>query len=75
MDLEEKTVVHQCEKMERFHMLDTVLKVLDYGEWYYLIFNYPDRDPYFVCQKNLLAQGTLTEFEALFEGKIERRIK
>ena len=56
--------------MERFRMLNSVKEILDYGEWYYFIFNYEDRDPYFVCQKDLLTQGTLEEFEALFEGKI-----
>lgn len=75
LDLEEGTVVHQCEKMERFHMLDTVAKVLHYGEWYYLVFNYSDRDQYFVCQKDLLVRGTIEEFEALFEGKIERLVE
>ena len=74
LDLEENTIVHQCEKMERFHMIDSVKSVIDYGDWYHLIFYYSDRDMYFVCQKSLLTKGTLEEFEALFEGKIERRI-
>ena len=72
IDLEEQTIVHECEKMERFHMLDSVKQVIDYGDWYYFKFNYEDRDPYFVCQKSLLTQGTLEEFEALFTDKIVR---
>ena len=72
IDLTENSIVHECEKMERFHMLDSVEKVIDYGDWYYFIFSFEDRDPYFVCQKNLLTQGTIEEFEALFEGKIIR---
>jgi len=75
LDLKEETIVHKCEKMERFHMISSVKSVIDYGDWYYFIFNFGDRDPYFVCQKNLLAKGTLEEFEALFEDKIERRIR
>ena len=75
IDLEEQTIVHQCEKTERFHMLNSVERVLDYGEFYELIFQFEDRDPYFVCQKSLLTEGTLEEFEALFEGKIERQKK
>lgn len=73
VDTEEESIVHECEKMERFHMLYSVERVLDYGEWYYFIFNYANRDLYFVCQKSLLTNGTLEEFEELFEGKIERR--
>jgi hypothetical protein len=74
-DLEEGTVVHQCEKKERFHMISSINKIIDCGEWYYLTFNFSDRDLYFVCQKSLLTKGSLEDFEALFEGKIERRIK
>ena len=49
------------------------MSIIDYGEWYYVKFNLGDRDPYFVCQKDLLKNGTIEEFEALFEGKIERK--
>ena len=28
---------------------------------------------YFVCQKDLLIEGSLEEFEKLFEGKIQRK--
>ena len=55
-------------------MIDSVDTVIDYGDWYHLLFNFEDRDTYFVCQKNLLTKGTLEEFEALFDGKIERRL-
>ena len=73
LDLEEETILQECEKAERFHILSSVKSVIDYGDWYYLVFNYEDRDPYFVCQKDLLTQGTLEEFEALFEGKIVKK--
>lgn len=73
IDKTEGTIVHQCEKIERFHMISSVESVIDYGDWYYFIFGVGDRDPYFVCQKDLLTKGTLSEFEELFEGKIERR--
>ena len=74
VDLEEGTIIHICEKMERFHMISSVESVIDYGEWYDFVFQFEDRDLYFVCQKSLLTEGTLEEFESLFEGKIERRI-
>ena len=73
IDLEENMIVHQCEKMERFHNLDSVKRVFDYGDWYYFKFDYANRDMYFVCQKNLISQGTIEEFEELFKDKIERK--
>jgi len=72
IDLADKVIVKECEKQESYHMIDAVETVIDYGEWYYFIFELASRDLYFVCQKNLLSQGTLEEFESLFEGKIER---
>lgn len=74
-DLEEETVIHKCEKMERFHMINSITKVIDYGEWYYLIFQYSDRDLYFVCQKDLLTEGSIEDFEDLFKDKIEVRYR
>ena len=70
VDLEENMIVHQCETQERFHDLSSVKKVEDYEDWYYFYFYFSDRDWYFVCQKNLLTQGNLDEFEALFDGKL-----
>ena len=73
INLKEETIVHKSETTERFHMLSSVKKVVDYGEWYDFVFFFQDRDMYFVCQQSLLTHGTLEQFEALFEGKIERR--
>ena len=56
-------------------MIDDVKKIIDYGEFYDFVFTFSARDIYFVCQKDLLVCGTIEEFESLFEGKIERRIK
>ena len=74
VDLEDEVIVHECETCERFHGLDTVKAVYDYGEWYYFKFYFSARDLYFVCQKDLLAEGTLEEFETLFADKIVRKI-
>lgn len=52
-----------------------VKKVIDMGEWYYIIFNFPHKNLLFLCQKSLLNVGSLKEFEALFEEKIVRKSK
>ncbi len=47
-----------------------VKEVRDYDEFYYFVFKaYSYR---FVCQKDLLTQGTIEEFENLFTGKIKK---
>lgn len=50
-----------------------VKKVIDGGEWYHIKFYFYARSPYFICQKSLLQQGTLQQFEQLFADKIVKR--
>ena len=72
IDTEEETIVHCSKQGERFHMLSSVKCVKDYGEWYHFEFIFSDRDMYFVCQKTLLTQGNIEEFEGLFTDKLIR---
>lgn len=48
--------------------IDDVVKVLDKGEWYLIYVK--SRDGRFICQKNLLNEGTLDSFEEIFKEKI-----
>ena len=49
--------------------LEDLKRIDDYGEWYYFRF-YGSGRGYFICQKDLITEGTLEEFEKIFEGKI-----
>lgn len=61
---------------ERARKLSKVRKINDYGDCYFLIFDRLwDSSNVWVCQKDLLMQGSLEEFEAMFEGKIIRKTK
>lgn len=53
--------------------IEQVKTVKDYGEYYTLSFVgfFTISSPY-ICQKDLLTQGSIEEFEALFDGKIKR---
>lgn len=53
-----------------------VKEVKDYGDYYAFTFVgiLTNSSPY-ICQKDLLTQGTLADFEALFAGKIKRMPK
>lgn len=50
-----------------------VKEVYDYGSFYYLVLPKIYIDAVFVCQKDLLSNGTLDEFELLFKDKIVRQ--
>ena len=70
VDPEEQTIVVKGENFEHFRMFDEIVRVEDYGEWYYFVFPVTRKDISFVIQKNLITQGTLEEFENIFKDKI-----
>lgn len=53
--------------------VELVRKVFDYGEFYFISFYFGKISCYFICQKSLLTQGTIEDFEKLFDGKIVRK--
>lgn len=73
------TVLIDCEtiisKSDKFYLersVSEVVKVLDMGEWYHIFFD--DREGKFVCQKSLLIEGSLDEFESIFKDKIIKTV-
>lgn len=60
----------ECKKLTQSRPMSAVKKVVDLGEWYQIIFYFPQKSLYFVCQKNLITKGSIEEFEEIFEGKI-----
>ncbi len=54
--------------------LKNIKKVVDMGDWYKIYFYFPHKSNIFLCQKDLLVEGTLEEFENLFEDKLIRKI-
>lgn len=54
--------------------IEMVKEVVDYGEFYDLQFYYiAGRSFAFICQKDLLTQGTLEEFERIFKDKLIKK--
>lgn len=54
---------------------EDVETVNDWGEWYTFTFCPPQTENIsFICQKDLIVQGTIEEFETLFQGKIVRKV-
>ena len=72
IDLDNNEIIHECETTQRSHSIQSVKSIIDYGEWYYFEFDFTSRDLYYVCQKDLIVEGTLEDFEMLFSGKIKR---
>ena len=61
---------------KEFHYARTITqvkKVVDRGGWYHICFYYPYRNPRFICQKDLIKEGTIAEFEEMFADKLVRK--
>jgi hypothetical protein len=56
----------EWEKNYKEFSLDSVSQVIDYGNWYQIYFVLSRPLPPFVCQKSLITQGSIEEFETLF---------
>lgn len=68
--IENDMIVSKSNAAVDTRFMKDVKEVRDYGEFYYFVFKaYSYR---FVCQKDLLTQGTIEEFESLFAGKIKK---
>lgn len=50
--------------------ISDIKKITDMGKWYVIDFYFPNKNLFFVCQKDLLIEGSIDEFEKLFEDKI-----
>lgn len=53
--------------------IEDLKEIIDMGDWYDIVFYFPNKSPYFVCQKDLIIKGSIEEFEELFANKIIRR--
>jgi len=67
----------ECENEQEYanNRLDDVKNVVDLGDWYIVRFYFPINLRWFICQKDLIVEGTIEDFEKLFEGKIVRKYK
>ena len=68
-DFDKDTIFYSSEKNKDSFNISQIEKILDYGNFYHLIFE-PVPDSYYVLQKDLMVKGTIEEFENCFKDKI-----
>lgn len=61
-----------AEKYTETRLLSDVKMVIDFGAYYEIRFPLGKLSDKFICQKDLIKDGTIHEFEALFVDKITR---
>lgn len=73
IDTDERTIISQIKGMnEAFKALDDVTKVEDHGDYYAFYFGNRVSGLGFIAQKDLITQGTIEEFEEIFEEVLVR---
>ena len=73
IDIKENTIFGEYRKGAGSRSIDDVKKVIDMGGFYDIIFYFPNQWANCICQKDLIVEGTIEEFEKLFEDKIVRK--
>ena len=66
-----------CEGKDFRHVRSTedIKSIKDYGDFYQILFYFPHKSLVFVCQKDLIVEGTIEEFEERFADYIVRKTK
>ena len=73
IDRDEWTIVSRIKGLgEIYKNLDDITKVEDCGDYYAFYFNNRISGLGFIAQKDLIAQGTIEEFEEIFEEVLVR---
>ena len=73
IDLDDRTIVSEIKGTpETFRMIDDIIEVKDHGEFYSFKFNSMRNRYNFIAQKDLLTQGSIEEFEYIFEEVMVR---
>lgn len=70
--IENDIITCQSNALVESRTIQDVKEVRDYGDFYYLVFPLGKYSYRFVCQKDLLTQGTLADFKTMFAGKIKK---
>ena len=71
--VENGCMVCKSDKETTQRLISDARALYDYGAYYKIAFPFLKSSFKFICQKDLLTQGTLEDFEKLFEGKIVRK--
>lgn len=68
--IKDDIIISQGKEFSISNQISYVKKVIDNGDWYHIIFKFPHKSFRYFCQKDLLIDGTLEDFERIFKDKI-----
>ena len=72
--IEKETITSEGVSFNYHRQISTIKKIVDFGEYYHIFFNFSNKCENFICQKDLIINGTIEEFEQMFKDKIVKKI-
>lgn len=67
LDTEEETICCIADKYTESKFIYDIKKVTDHGEFYEVVFPFGKVSDKFICQKSLINEGSIEDFESLFD--------
>lgn len=67
LDTEDETICCIADKYTENKFIYDIKKVTDHGEFYEVIFPFGKVSDKFICQKSLINEGSIEDFESLFD--------
>lgn len=73
--INDNTIICVGEKFRYEMEFTDISKIIDYGDCYKILFKIPCNNQSFICQKDLIVDGSIEEFEIIFKNKIRKKNK
>ncbi len=70
VSINDDIIICKGENFEVANNIASIKKIIAGGDWYHIIFKFPHKSFRFLCQKDLITEGTIEEFEETFKNKI-----
>ena len=63
ISINNEIIISQGNNFKCSQKISDIKKIVDYGPYYFIYFKWPKKSYRFLCQKNLIKEGTLLDFE------------
>lgn len=66
-------IINEGNNFKSTRNVSDIKKIIDYGDYFQIYFKWPKKTYKFLCQKNLIVEGTINDFEEKFKNKIIKK--
>ena len=73
--IDDDTLTSSTKSSSQERHIEDIKRIEDHGDHYSIVFYFPHQSPMFLCQKDLLVEGSIEEFEERFADLIVQKEK